>query len=93
MIQKPDAGARRHHAVYIHFEAISNVQKAYRTEAEQKEEISDEIPIFTPEASDSLGMTDFKFLTPGPADIILQLVTESDSSPLLSRFDGRRILH
>lgn len=45
------------------------------------------MPIFTSEAIDSLRLTDYMFLTPGPADIILSLVAASDfslSSPLLS---------
>lgn len=45
------------------------------------------MPIFTSEAIDSLRLTDYMFLTPGPADIILSLVAASDFSlysPLLS---------
>ncbi len=45
------------------------------------------MPIFTLEAIDSLRLTDYMFLTPGPADIIRSLVAESDfslSSPLFS---------
>lgn len=53
------------------------------------------MPIFTSEAIDGLRLTDYMFLTPGPADIIRSLVAASDfplSSPLSSfRFDGRRI--
>lgn len=46
------------------------------------------MPIFTSEGIDSLRLTDYMFLTPGPADIILSLVAASDFSllalPLLS---------
>lgn len=38
------------------------------------------LPIFTSEAIDSLRLTDYMFLTPGPADIILSLVAVSDFS-------------
>lgn len=38
------------------------------------------MPIFTSEAIDSLRLTDYMFLTPGPADIILSLVAASDFS-------------
>lgn len=43
-----------------------------------------EMPFFTSEALDTLRRTDYTFLTPGPADIILSLVAESDFCALLS---------
>lgn len=41
-------------------------------------------PFFASEAFDTLRRTDYTFLTPGPADIILSLVAESDFCALLS---------
>lgn len=48
---------------------------------------SRKMPIFTSEAIDSLRLTDYVFLTPRPAGIILSLVAESDFSSLLLSSD------
>ena len=48
--------------------------------------------MFTSEDIDIFRLTDYMFLTPGAANIILSIVAASDLFSL-HRFDGRRILH